>query len=120
MPFVFPFESIDSDGDDPRETLERAESAKPESEMARQAVFVGKLLAWLIAAKDLNQIGLRVLVATSRIRPDVYPGASLGAMVPPQRLADLERDWTQNFPGISSRGSPTGKRDPATRGAARR
>ncbi len=108
------------DPDDPRQVMERAESAKPETAMGSQAVFIGKLLAWLIAGEDLREIGLRVLVATSRIRPDVYPGASLGAMVPPQRLADLERDWTQNFPGISSRGSPTGKRDPATRGAARR
>jgi hypothetical protein len=120
--FQDPFDEV-VDYDDPAAAAERSEMAERETETGRQAVFVGKLLAWLIGGEgggDLNAIGQRTLFATSRIRPDLWGGASLAAMMPPSALRKMEADFLQNFPGISSRGSPTGMRDPATRGVARR
>jgi hypothetical protein len=113
MRFVDPFEAIDyADGDDPAVLAERAESAKPETEMAGQADFISRLLGWLIAAKDLNAIGTRALFAASRIRPDVYHDGTLHSMLTPARLEQLQREFDTTFAGVSPLAGP--------RGAARR
>ena len=100
MRFFDPIEQIDYDGSNPREAMEEAEAGQGDAVMGGQADFISRLLGWLVAGEDLRDIGTRALYATSRIRPDIYRGASLAAMMPPSALRQLEADWAQNFPGL--------------------
>jgi hypothetical protein len=103
MIFPDPFGNI-ADKDDPATLAEQAEAeaGHVNVSMTGQSDFISKLLSYLIAGDDLREIGLRCLVATSRIRPDIYGGASLGAMMTPGALRQLEKDFAANFPGLSA------------------
>jgi hypothetical protein len=82
-----------------REAKEAAVDKTPEEYSAA----TGRLLAWLLEGMTLGQIGLRVLVAIHKLRPDLIGGmsfAEISAMAGFGRSAahNLSDDFEKTFP----------------------
>lgn len=65
------------DANDPRRILEANEEHENQTEEREAAFALGRILGWTLDARSLSQIGIRVLVASRKIRPDLVAGISL-------------------------------------------
>ena len=98
-----------SDGHDPASDLEEKE-ATVDRPIEDYSAAVGRVLAWFVEGTNLAQIGLRVLVATHKLRPDLIGGMAfeeISAMAGFGRSAahNLSDDFEKTFPvrGIHDR-----------------
>jgi hypothetical protein len=98
-----------SDGRTPASELEAKEEAKDRPAEDYSAA-VGRVLSWFLEGQSLAQIGLRVLVATHKLRPDLIGGISfqqISQMAGFGRSAahNLSTEFERNFPvrGIHDR-----------------
>jgi hypothetical protein len=64
-----------TDGRDPASELEAKEEGA-DRPIEDYSAAVGRVLSWFLEGQTLAQIGLRVLVATHKLRPDLIGGMS--------------------------------------------